>query len=295
MRRVTATVGTFDGVHRGHRLVLQCLIEKAREYGDDPVVFTFDRHPLALIAPQRAPKRIMTVDEERRELEKEGVDVITLSFDEKLRSMTAGQWLQALHDKYGVRRMVMGYDNTFGCDGRFISSDDYRSLADAAGIDMTIAPCLDGISSSAVRHAIADGNIAGANSALGRPFSIEGTIVPGKALGRKIGFPTANLMPQTDIIVPAKGVYAAFALLDDGRRIPTVVNIGQRPTVCNDGNISIEAHLIGWSGNLYGKPMTLLFIARLRNEIRFDSLDSLKEQINADCESATALLGTAAL
>lgn len=290
MKPVAATVGTFDGVHRGHRLVLDTLLDTARESGADPVVFTFDRHPLTLIAPQRAPKRIMPVEDERRMLQQYGVRVVTLRFDDKLRSMTAAQWLRSLRDNYGVKIMVMGYDNTFGCDGRMLSPDDYLRIASEEGIEMNVAPQLEAISSSTIRRAITSGDISAANAALGRPFALSGEIINGQTLGRKIGFPTANLCPGPDIIIPQRGVYAALALTDDNQRIPAVVNIGIRPTVSDSGHISIEAHLIDWKGDLYNRTISLLFIDRIRDEIHFPDIADLKNQIAIDTQTAEAIL-----
>lgn len=290
-----AAVGTFDGLHRGHQEVLKTLTETASAQGLRPLVFSFDRHPLALIAPERTPPMLMPVQTREEMLEELGAIPVTLRFDDSLRHLTAAEWLKILRDSYGVRTMILGYDNTFGCDGRGMTHERLRSLALPLGIEIVEAPEIPGMSSSAARKAIISGNVEKGAGILGRPYALPGKIVEGERLGRTIGFPTANLRPDQEMAVPARGVYAAEALLTDGRRIPAMVNIGVRPTVGEGLRPTIEAHLIGFGGDLYGKPMTLLFRKRLRDEIRFSGLEALKEQLEKDrrmtiCEFAAESL-----
>lgn len=288
---VVATVGTFDGVHLGHRLVISKLKELAGVHGAHPVVFTFDRHPLSLIAPERAPKRLMTPDEEVEAIESAGCDVVMLSFDERLRQMTAEQWLTNLKEKYGVVAIVMGYDNNFGCDGRRMTADDYREVCGRLGIEMVIAPQLPGVSSTAVRGAIAEGRVKDAGEMLGYPVRLRGTVIHGDAIGRTIGRPTANLQIDSSMLLPHPGVYAAYAYIGgDPARHAAIVNIGTRPTVGGDEN-RIEANLLDYEGDLYGKEMTLEFADRLRDEERFPDLASLQRQLDADERHARGILG----
>lgn len=288
-----AAIGTFDGVHAGHAVVLSEVMEEARRNGLEPLAITFDRHPLALISPQRAPLAITTIEKKTELIAKTGVTPIVLPFDEKLRSTTARDWMRMIHDQFGVEHLVVGYDNTFGCDGVALSLSDYRRIGEETGITVSEAPMLPGVSSSAIRKAIAAGDIDEANRMLGRRFAIPGIVVEGNKLGRTIGFPTANMMPHPGIVVPGNGVYAAVAYLPGGTRRDAVVNIGVRPTVRRGNNLTIEAHIIDWSGDLYGHHFNLVFHTRMREEIRFNSIDALKRQIEKDTFNAKLFLSDA--
>lgn len=277
-----AAVGTFDGLHKGHQEVIKTLTDTASATGLRPLVFSFDRHPLALIAPERTPPMLMPAPVRERMLKEWGTIPVTLRFDDSLRNLTAGEWLRTLRDNYEVRTVVLGYDNTFGCDGREMTHERLRSLALPLGIEIVEAPEIKGMSSSAARKAIVSGNIEKASEILGRPYELPGEIVEGERLGRTIGFPTANLRPEPTMAIPARGVYAAKALLPDERMMPAMVNIGVRPTVGVGLHLTIEAHLIGFEGDLYGAQMKLLFRKRLRDEVRFSGLEALKEQLEKD-------------
>lgn len=285
-----ATVGTFDGVHRGHLLVIDTLLKIANRLDATPLVFTFNQHPLTLIAPQRAPKRIITPQKEIALLKENGVEVISLQFDQRLRQMTARQWLTNMKQKYNVQAIVMGFDNTFGSDGIEYSLHDYQQIGHKLGMEIFIADRLKGVSSSIIRKAIQEGRIQDATDALGREFQIEGTVIQGQTLGRRLGFPTANITPPEDRILPPPGVYAAYATLGDNKRIKSIVNIGYRPTVANDNRQLIEAHLIDWDGNIYGREITITFIQRIREEKRFQDLEALKNQITTDTDQVRHLL-----
>lgn len=282
MKATAAAIGTFDGVHRGHEAVLATLCDIARERGLTPIAVTFDRHPLDLIAPARAPKAITTIERKSRLLLRAGVSPVVLPFDEELRSTTALEWMQRLRRDYGVEAIVVGYDNTFGSDGINLSIADYRRLAKEIGIDIVEAPFVEGTSSSAVRKAVAEGDVARAAKMLGRPYRLSGTVVDGNRLGRTIGFPTANISPDPVLAIPADGVYSALALLSDGTKHPAMVNIGRRPTVRRGDRRTIEAHIIDWQGDLYGSPISLDLVARLRDEKRFNSIEALREQLEED-------------
>ena len=288
-----AAVGTFDGVHLGHSAVLGHLVRLAEERGLDPVAITFDRHPLSLIAPQRAPLAISTVDKKSELIAAKGVTPIVVPFDDDLRSTTARDWMKMLHDRYDVRLLVVGYDNTFGSDGVTLSISDYKEIGRHTGIEVVEAPFVEGISSSAIRKAISSGNIAEANRMLGRRFSLPGIVVEGNKLGRTIGFPTANILPGPGLVVPANGVYAATVSLPGGMKREAVVNIGVRPTVRRGNNLTVEAHILDWKGDLYGHPLTIAFAGRLRDEIRFNSIDALRVQIEKDTLQAKLLLSDA--
>lgn len=285
-KRRVATVGTFDGVHSGHRSVVATLKSYAEAHGLEPLVVTFDRHPLEIVAPERAPGRIISLPEEIRLLQELGTEVAIEVFNEDTRRLTARQWIEIMHSRYGVEALVVGYDNTFGCDGVSLSVADYRQLGASEGVDVVTAPVVPNVSSSEIRRLLHEGDTVIPARLMGRPFRLEGEVVHGRELGRRLGFPTVNLQVASDRLVPAGGVYAAMALLPDGKRYPAVVNIGVRPTVGTGLAPTIEAHIIGWSGELYGKHIGLEFCRRIRGERRFDTLDDLKNQIAEDCRAA---------
>lgn len=282
--RKIVTTGTFDGVHKGHREVLDFMKERGAALGLSPAVVTFDRHPLEVISPERAPKLLMTPDDRDAALSSLGVEVVRLAFDESLRRLTAAQWLRRMH-RAGVEEVVVGYDNTFGCDGRSLRMEDYFRLGRAEGIAVEEAPLLPGVSSTLVRDALAQGRVEDAARMLGRPYVLTGTVVHGRHLGHKLGFPTANVDCGSRLAIPAPGVYAADVVLPYGSLRKAVVNIGSRPTVDNGSDISVEAHIPGFSGDLYGKTVSLRFLRRLRDEHRFGSLDELQAAIRADIEA----------
>ncbi len=290
MNKAVAAVGTFDGVHKGHQAVIETLKDEARERDVDPLVITFDAHPLSVIAPERAPSAITSTEKKCELLRAAGVIALVMQFDEEMRQTTARDWMRRLHDEYGVEALIVGYDNTFGSDGVTLSIADYRRIGAETGIEIIEAPFVEGISSSAIRKAILAGEVEKAGIMLGRYYALSGNVVTGNQLGHTIGFPTANIQPLPHLTVPANGVYAAMAVLPDGSRHKAVVNIGTRPTVRRGENRTIEAHIIGFNGDLYGHPLTLIFIKRLRDEMRFKSIDALRLQIEKDKETANLLL-----
>lgn len=290
MNRSAAAIGTFDGVHLGHVAVLDTLIGISEEKGLSPIAITFDRHPLALIAPERAPLAITTLSKKEELIARHGATPHVVTFDENLRSTTAKDWIRMLHDQLGVEEIVVGYDNTFGSDGVTLSIADYRIIGKDSGINVTEAPFIPGISSSAIRKAIASGDIKRATEMLGRHFLLPGIVVEGNRLGRTIGFPTANIMPEPGLAVPGNGVYAAEATLPDGRKKAAMVNIGTRPTVRRGNNLTIEAHIFDWEGDLYGQPLKLAFHERMRDEIQFNSIDALRRQLEKDAEKTQLFL-----
>ncbi len=289
MKQRAVSIGTFDGVHRGHQVVVATLREEAARRGLRPLVITFDRHPLEIIAPDKAPGRIMPLSEEIALLESLGTEVMVQPFTEETRRLTASRWLRHLREDLDCALLVMGYDNTFGSDGRSLGPDGYRALGAEAGVPVVVAPEVAGISSSAIRKAVAQGDVAHAGDMLGRPFAISGPVVGGKQLGRRIGFPTANIDVAEGMVLPATGVYAARAVMPQGDSREAVVNIGTRPTVDDSGEISIEAHIPGWQGDLYGLTLRLEFADRIRSEQRFDSIEALKERLAADVAAASQL------
>ena len=289
------TIGTFDGVHRGHRMVLDTLKREADKRGLQPVAISFDRHPLELVAPERAPGNLTSTARKAELIRLEGVEPLILPFTEQLRNMRAYDWLEYIHRKYGVRLLVAGYDNTFGCDGIDMSIADYKAMGEAIGIEVISAPEEEGVSSSAVRKAVKAGDIEKAISLLGHRPELEGSVAPGFHVGHEIGFPTANLEVPAQSIVPSTGVYAAMAFIEgspDG--YPAMVNIGYRPTfegtAKESKHLSVEAHIIGSQTDLYGKNIRLEWVARLRDERKFSSIEELRKQLEMDREKTLGVI-----
>lgn len=249
-RPTAITVGTFDGVHRGHREVVDFLKQASEERHLRPGVITFDPHPLAVIAPERAPGLLELPAQRKATLEEMGVDVTVLPFNEELRRLTVAQWFSRLATEFGVRLLVAGYDNTFGSDGMHMDIADYQRIGADAGIEVLEAPEIAGVSSSKIRRALRQGDMTEATAMLGRPFTLSGVVGHGREFGRKIGFPTANVITDSRLLLPAPGVYAVDAALPDGGRRRAVVNIGHAPTAGTDLPLTVEAHIIDYTGDL---------------------------------------------
>lgn len=285
-----AVVGTFDGVHRGHRFLLDGVKARGVETGLCPMVVTFDTHPLAVVRPDAAPKLLTTLDERVDLLRGAGIDdIAVLPFNDALMRMSAREFMTMLRDNHGVKAMLVGFNHRFG-RGRAEGLDDYRRIGREIGVDIIPAaeyrPVGGGhVSSSSIRENVIAGDVTAAASALGRSYSLTGVVGHGRQLGREIGFPTANIEGvDSSKIIPATGVYAATVTLDDRSAWPAVVNVGRRPTVDDPATapLSIEAHIPGFSGDLYGKPLTVDFDRRIRGERRFPSLAALRTQIALD-------------
>lgn len=289
-RGTAVTAGTFDGVHRGHQEVIRFLREQSAREGLQPKAVTFDRHPLATVAPERTPPMILSRARRDSLLRKEGVEPEELEFDTRLMRLSASEWMEEMKRRFDVRLIVMGYDHTFGRDGLEMTVDDYRRLAHPLGIRILQAPCVEGVSSSAIRKAVAAGDVRKAAEMMGRPFEMEGDVIHGRRLGHTIGFPTANLNPVPGMLRPAPGVYAVDVVIPDGRRLRGVTNIGHRPTVDRaDSPLTIETHIPGFNDDLYGSHLTLHFLERLRDERTFPDLDSLTRAISDDIDAARTI------
>ncbi|MCM1491335.1 MAG: riboflavin biosynthesis protein RibF [Muribaculum sp.] len=281
------TIGTFDGVHLGHQFVLEMLRCKSMMLGMQPIAMTFDRHPLELICPQRAPGNLMSTRRKVEWIRSLDVTPIVLTFNEQLRNMRAYEWLDHIHRKYDVGLLLMGYDNTFGSDGIDLSLADLSAMGDSVGIKVIQAAEVPDVSSSKVRKTVKSGDIAMARKMLGHEPETEGRIIRGFHVGTDIGFPTANLQADEGLVVPLQGVYAARAFIEDSREYhPAMVNIGMRPTF--DGTLqqsdhpSIEAHIIGLDEDIYGKRLRLEWLDRLRDEKKFNSIGALRTQLEKD-------------
>lgn len=288
------TIGNFDGVHRGHRMLLEQLKQEGRLLGLPVMVMIFEPQPLELFAADKAPARLTRLRDKTKYLAQAGVDyLLCVKFDPRFAANSAQSFVtQLLVDKLGVRFLMVGDDFRFG-SGR---QGDFALLQKAGAeygfaVASTDSFCDGGrrISSTAVRQALRDDDIALAETLLGHPYSISGRVVHGDELGRTIGFPTANL-PLKRLVAPVKGVYAVEVFGIGEHPLPGVANIGTRPTV-SGGRQQLEVHLLDITMDLYGHHIDVVLRAKLRNEQRFASLDALKQQIAHDVVTARRYFG----
>lgn len=281
-------VGTFDGVHLGHQKVISTAVERARASEQPCVLLTFDRHPAATLAPDDKPPAVATLDQNLEAFEKLGVPVcVVLTFDEQLSHVTASEFLdEILVSCLKAGELVVGHDFALG-RGREGSTEWL-----AARIETTVVPPfqLDGrrVSSSEVRSAVADGRVERAGVLLGRPFAISGVVVSGQKLGHELGYPTINIARSDDQVTPGDGIYAGRCKTGLGE-FKAAISVGLRPAVESDER-TIEAYLLDFPGDeIYGQSVELLFHTRLRDQMYFDDLDSLKSQIKADVEKVATM------
>lgn len=289
-----ATIGFFDGVHRGHRFLIDQVREVAQEHGVESAVVTFADHPRRVLHSDYQPQMLTTPEEKARLLRKAGVDrCCVLPFDEKMARMSARDFMrEVLRDRLGARYLVIGYDNRFG-HNREEGFDDYVAYGREMGIEVVRARVFEKggvrVSSSVVRTLLSEGEVELAAQCLGYRYTIEGTVVGGFQEGRRMGFPTANIdMASVRKMVPAPGVYAMTAAVGDGREYPAMMNIGRRPTFSGD-TTTMEVNIIGFSGDLYGRTIRVSFVKRLREERKFSSEKALMAQLEKDREAVEGL------
>lgn len=287
-----ATVGTFDGVHTGHRYLLSQLLDYSRRLGLAPLAVVLDPHPLQVVCPERVPPQLSDFGMRREMIQAQGIAVSRLMFDEKARRETSDEFMLRLRDELGVKGLLVGHDNHFGSD-RENGFGHYLRAGERLGIQVYEAKRLPEASSSAVRKLLCAGDITGGNKLLGYPYGFEGEVCHGEQLGRSLGFPTANINPlDARRLIPPGGVYATLISTDEtGILRPSMTNIGHRPTVTGgDAPLSIETHIFGYKGNLYGRTVSLRFVCRLRDELHFSSLERLQAQLHHDAVQARNLL-----
>jgi riboflavin kinase/FMN adenylyltransferase len=299
--RPVLTVGNFDGIHVGHRAILDTVVARARALAGTAVVYTFDPHPRRVLSPERAPRLLTTLEQRVELLAAAGVDVVVVEqFTPEFARTDAERFIrEVIHARIRPVEVYVGYDFHFGRD-REGSLRLLGELGPRLGFSVTIIPEVvvdDGdVNSTRIRELLSDAKVERATAMLGRPYSIRGRIGRGDARGRTLGFPTANVEPESEIL-PAPGVYTGrLRLLDAGEfgvgsSWPAVTNVGTRPTFRDGGEVLAEAHLLGFSGDLYGRRVELSFVAHLRAEQRFPSVDALRRQIAADVEDARRRLG----
>ena len=283
-----ATIGSYDGVHRGHAAMINELRHLASQRGLPLTVLTFARHPRLLFGGESEPFLLTTNSEKVALLEELGVDrCVLLNFDSYMAAMSAERFMgEVLKEKLGVRLLAVGYDHHFGHPQEGEGIDDYIAYGKKLGIEVVAteqyAPDCVNISSSAVRRALATGNVAAAENLLGRPYKLQGTVVHGAALGRRIGFPTANIQLDEEMkMLPLDGVYEVEVAVD-GLARKGVMNIGVKPTLQGVDVRTLEVHILEFEGDVYRQAIEVSFVRRLRDEVSFDSIDALRLQIGVD-------------
>ena len=292
-RDAFVTIGNFDGVHLGHVPILKKLIEEAHRKGGRAVVITFDPHPKKILRPDIRPFYLLTSVEEKIKLfEDIGIDgLILIPFDLNFSKMTAESFVcDILWDKLHIRKIFVGHDYSFGkskTGNKIFLAEFGKKLGFEVDIIDAVKLDQETISSTRLRHLILEGDVKTAARLLGRPYNISGIVVPGKKRGSILGIPTANIKPDKELI-PAQGVYAVIVHLEE-ECYKGVLNIGFNPTF-SDNDLSVEVFLFDFSGDIYGKKVDVLFIERIRDEVKFENPEQLVKQIRKDIDEARTIL-----
>ena len=294
-----ATIGVYDGVHLGHCQLLSKLREEAQGQDLATAIITFDQHPTRVTSPQNAPKLLTTLSQKIELFESQGIDYVYIIKFDKDRSMTpAAEFFKTVFVR-GVKakKIIVGEDFQFGHnrtgDVAFLKEEGAKEGIEAIGLELFQPPASPDavVSSSAIRKSLGESDVRSATEMLGRYFEIEGVVVEGDQRGRQIGFPTANISIPESILLPQDGVYACWYRCGDGSKHMAAVNIGHRPTFETGENKSVlEAHLIGFNGDIYGESGRVEFVDFLREERQFDGIDSLKQQLESDIRTVEELL-----
>lgn len=286
------TIGVFDGVHLGHKYLISRLKEQAAERDLLSGIVTFRQHPLELLAPQTRLPYLTSIGEKVHLLKEAGVDVvIPLTFSDELARLSAGRFAGLLKKHLRMAGLIIGPDFALG-KNREGNADTLVKLGQEMGFFVTVInPVLingEVISSTAIRKALADGDVKKMIALIGRSFSLKGPVIAGDGRGRKLGFPTANMEIDEGQILPADGIYATLSYIDD-RAYQSVTNIGTRPTF-GDNQRTVETYILDYSDNLYGRELKIDIVERLRGEKRFDSVEKLEEQMAEDVKQGRAVL-----
>ena len=296
-RKPVVTIGTFDGVHLGHQKVILRLQEFAKQHDGETIIFTFHTHPRLITSPNENNLRLLTTLNEKIKLfEKYGIDhLIIYTFDKSFSELTYSEFVEKLLvEKIGTHCLVVGYDHKFG-KNREGGFDYLKKFAEKFKFEIERLDALlveeDSVSSTKIRNALQNGEIEKANHYLGYQFTLHGTVVEGKQLGRKLGFPTANIeASDKNKIIPGYGVYAVKVELN-GADYNGMLNIGTRPTFNNNAdNRSIEVNIFDFEGDIYGKEITLKFIGKIRDEKKFETMEMLVYQLEKDKIEALLIL-----
>ena len=287
------TIGTFDGVHLGHRHLVRSLTEAAQRQGLTPIVLTFKNSPRSVLNPAAQLSYITDLETRLSLLHQPGIDrVVPVEFTRELSQLSAAEFVDALSKELGMKGLVVGPDFALG-HRRQGDVATLREMGKTAGfwVETVNNFSLDDapVKSSAIRELLGQGQVERVKRMLDRPFSLAGEVETGDRRGRELGFPTANLAPKPSMAVPGDGIYATWAIVD-GVRHQGATSIGVRPTFGGGGDRRVETFLLDFSGDLYGKPMTLEFEQRLRGELAFSSVDALVQQMKQDVEQSRAVL-----
>ena len=288
------TIGVLDGVHLGHQALLKRLRDEAKKRALSPGVVTLHPHPITVLRPEIAPSYLTSLEDRMELMRDAGADwVIPLTFTGEVSEVECEELAIAFVENLRMRLMVLGPDAAFGRGAPKDTPERMRRLGAERGFEVVqVEPLMhdhERYSSTAVRKALADGDMARVTSLLGRPYRLAGPVVHGFERGRTIGFPTANISVAADRALPALGVYATRAHVA-GRVLTGATNIGRRPTF-DEGHISIETYLLNFEGDVYGERMDVEILERIRGEVKFESVDALKAQIAEDAETARRLVG----
>ena len=295
-RPTAATIGVFDGVHRGHQTVLKHVVESARSHGMASAAITFHPHPRQVLRPDLTTEYVTSLEDRLSLIMRTGLDgVATVSFTSEFAQTDAGDFVRMLVEEFNLALLVIGEDFALGRQ-RGGDPETLAALGKELGYEVEVIELLTNdsttkVSSTEVRNALVDGNVNRVSELLGRRFSLHGPVVVGFERGRTIGFATANVAIGNDRAIPAPGVYATIAHLASGPT-PSVTNIGMRPTFDDGGGLSIECHIIDFDDDIYGTNLRVEFVERLRGERKFDGIDALVEQIGKDRDAARELLAS---
>lgn len=293
-RPTVATVGMFDGVHLGHRVLFERVLSEAERRGARAGVVTFDPHPLEVLAPDKAPCMLTTIEQRLGLFEEAGFDVaLVLPFNRELAALTPQAFAKAaLVEELHVCKILVGEDFRFG-NQRSGDVATLREIGAKDGFEAEAVGLVEGdegkISSSDVRLLLRKGHVEAVTTLLGRPFRLAGTVVQGDQRGRDLGFPTANIAPHERACLPGLGVYAGWWRWD-GKRLPAAINVGVRPTFKDNDPPLTEVFVLDFRGDLYGEQGEVEFVAFLRPELRFDGAEQLVAQMRADVEEVRARL-----
>jgi riboflavin kinase/FMN adenylyltransferase len=291
-RPCAIALGTFDGIHQGHRQLIAELKRHKELYGCQTIVYTFLNHPLQILAPDKAPPRLMLLGEKILEFNRLGIDMLVLnSFDDFFLHQTPRVFMDQLYAKYNVKALVVGYNYRFGYKGTgdkaFLEAE-----AEERGLELICVPPVlyenQAVSSTLIRGSIAEGRVEEAANLLTKPYSMKGKVIHGYGRGRDLGFPTANLRFSSQKAIPRPGVYLTRCRLEQ-QMLWGVTSVGWNPTFESSG-IHIETYLLDFSGDVYDKPLTVHFITRMRDEIKFDKIKDLTDQIQLDVKNAKKLI-----
>ncbi len=294
-RNAVVTIGTFDGVHHGHRRILQEVVRHAEQVAGESIVITFEPHPRKLLYPEQSLKLITPIEQKLQLIAETGVEhIVVAPFTKAFSALSAKEYIEkfVVHH-FHPESIIIGYDHHFGHDrtGNIALLKDMEQVYGYRVYEIP-AQLIDEatVSSTKIRNALLEGRVADATQMLDRPYSLRGTVEQGNQLGRTIGYPTANIQPSDfDQLIPAVGIYAVRIRWKE-KLYPAMLSIGYRPTVTEDGKLCIEAHLFEFNENLYGETLDIVFVEWLRHEEKYPSLEALKEQLHKDQEQSLRIL-----